>query len=190
MVDLTDRVALRKNDGSDPFLRDDFTYNWDRLDDYPGYFPCTAGTHPTWGVDQAGLLIHETDTGKVLRWTGSAFVTPNIFPKVATFTASPAVSIGAGVTYTQAMGSFTPPRTCGVLLMVKALGTNFGSAQPQVQIDASNVNFGPTAQAPDWLGYATGLSATSHALSVAVTISPSFGSGTLDSVAIMLIYLD
>ncbi len=52
----------------------DIAANWQKIDDTPGYKPCTSSTRPsTWGAAHAGMLIVETDTGLVWRWDGSAF---------------------------------------------------------------------------------------------------------------------
>lgn len=47
--------------------------NLQKLDDVPGYKPCTSGTRPSWGAAQAGMLIVETDTGLIWRWDGTNF---------------------------------------------------------------------------------------------------------------------
>jgi hypothetical protein len=69
----TPRLGILKPEGSDPFRRTDFNDTWDLLDDAPGTHICTSGSRPSWGSDQAGRLIVETDTNRILRWTGSAF---------------------------------------------------------------------------------------------------------------------
>ena len=191
-MDLTDRLALRKPAGSDPFLRADFNYNQDRIDDYPGYFPCTSGTRPTWGAAQAGLLIFETDTGKILRWTGTVWETPNVFPKAVLFTANPGVSVAANTTYTQAMGNFTPPRPCSIWIQGYVNG---GSAfeNHDILVDAVSVRPGGTAarNAATVMGHATSVTAASHALSLSVTVDAgSVGPVTLNDIILILTYLD
>jgi microcystin-dependent protein len=74
---LTTRLALKRNDGTDPFLRADFTQNWNKLDQYPGTFVCTSGTRPSWGDAQIGLNIWETDTKLEYRWDGADWVLVN-----------------------------------------------------------------------------------------------------------------
>lgn len=187
MVDLTDRLALRKPAGSDPFLRADFLYNYDRLDDYPGYFPCTAGTHPTWGADQAGLMILETDTGKILRWTGSAFVTPNVFTKGVAFrVAAGGITVAANTAFTQAMGNFNPGRVCNVMIFATCdVGRNTNAAlaaamDQSIFVDGvvlssqgHGYSFWPAGagsitdvRSVPMIGYLASVSAASHSLSI------------------------
>lgn len=66
------RLQLIRNDGADPFKRSDFLANWDILDQFPGIYPCLSSSRPTWGDEKTGVLILETDTGRTLRWTGTA----------------------------------------------------------------------------------------------------------------------
>lgn len=204
MVDLTDRLALRKPTGSDPFLRSDFEYNWERVDDYPGSFPCTSTTRPSWGTDQAGLFIHETDTGKFVRWTGSAWVTPNVFPKAQVFSTFPNVTISPSGSYTQAMGSFTAPRACNVLIIGSAhfqtaSGTAYQYAITGITVDASPVSitdgvvggvvFGGDHTAP-LLGWATSVTAGSHALAGVTTIGGGATSISLRNISMTVLYID
>lgn len=71
MSSLSTRLALKRPDGTDPFLRLDFVNNWNKLDQYPGTFVCTSGTRPSWGDAQIGMNIYETDTKREYRWTGA-----------------------------------------------------------------------------------------------------------------------
>lgn len=73
MSSLTTRLALKRPDGTDPFLRTDFVNNWNKLDQYPGIFICTSGTRPTWGDGQIGMAIYETDTKREYKWDGAAW---------------------------------------------------------------------------------------------------------------------
>jgi len=67
MSQLTPHLGLKKPDGSDPFLRQDFDDNYDVLDAAPGIYICTSSTHPTtWGDNQVGRGIIEVDTGAIL----------------------------------------------------------------------------------------------------------------------------
>lgn len=68
------RLGLTRMAGSDPFLRQTLVDNYDVLDAYPGYYPCTSTSRPSWGAAQAGMMIVETDTGRLLRWSGTAWV--------------------------------------------------------------------------------------------------------------------
>lgn len=49
--------------------------NWTILDAAPGLHVCTSTSHPTtWGANQTGRHIIETNTGLIWRWDGTAFV--------------------------------------------------------------------------------------------------------------------
>jgi hypothetical protein len=70
----TARLGLLKPSTSDPFVTADLASNLQKVDDTPGYRVCTSATRPSWTSAQAGMLIVETDTGLIWRWTGSGFV--------------------------------------------------------------------------------------------------------------------
>jgi hypothetical protein len=72
------QLILNASDGSDPFLLSDFLTNWGILDSSPGVFICTSSTHPSWGTDQAGRLVFETDTLDFLGWNGTTFLNLNL----------------------------------------------------------------------------------------------------------------
>lgn len=75
----TPRLGLKKPEGTDQFLRQDFLDNYDDLDTSPGHFICTSTTHPTtWGDNQVGRTIIEANTGAVLYFT-SAHTFESIF---------------------------------------------------------------------------------------------------------------
>lgn len=59
---------------ADTFQIQDYADNWEALDASPGAFITTSGDHPSWGIGHTGMLMVETDTGLLWRWTGSAFV--------------------------------------------------------------------------------------------------------------------
>lgn len=73
MPTQTSRLGLTRHTTGDNFKIADYAGNWGRLDEFPGYYPCTSTTRPTWASAQAGMLIVETDTGLIWRWTGSAW---------------------------------------------------------------------------------------------------------------------
>lgn len=58
---------------ADVFRIQDYTDNWQLLDDFPGIFVCTSSTRPTWDVNQEGMSIYETDKDLFWTWTGSAW---------------------------------------------------------------------------------------------------------------------
>lgn len=68
------RLGLKLPTTADAFSTQDIHDNWDLLDDYPGIFICTSGTRPEWGAAQAGMRIHETNTGLDWRWDGTQFL--------------------------------------------------------------------------------------------------------------------
>ena len=69
------RLGLAKPLTSDDFDTAELAANWQKVDDHPGIFICTAGTRPgAWGSSHSGMFIFETDTGLIWRWNGSAFV--------------------------------------------------------------------------------------------------------------------
>jgi Chaperone of endosialidase len=75
MSTFTARLRIKRPDGTDPFLRQDFVDNYNLLDRYPGAFICTNATRPSdWGVGQSGLDIKETDTGYTYRWSGTDWI--------------------------------------------------------------------------------------------------------------------
>lgn len=86
MSTLTSRMSLKKPDGPDPFDLADFVDNWDKIDAAPGVYICTSSTRPSWGVDQAGRVILETNTRRRLLWTGSAWAEPLVSPGGWSFT--------------------------------------------------------------------------------------------------------
>ena len=71
MATYTDKLGLIKPAGTDPFLLTDFNSNTDLIDRAPGVHYCTSSTRPSWGVDEAGRMIVETDTKKMFIWPGS-----------------------------------------------------------------------------------------------------------------------
>lgn len=71
MATYTDKLGLIKPAGTDPFLLSDFNDNTDAIDRAPGVHYCTSSTRPSWGTNEAGRLIVETDTKKMFIWPGS-----------------------------------------------------------------------------------------------------------------------
>lgn len=74
MPTSTPHLALHKFTDGDPYVTELYAENWQTLDDYPGYFPCTSSTRPAWAAAQTGMLIVETDTKLLWLWDGAAFV--------------------------------------------------------------------------------------------------------------------
>lgn len=73
MSTTTPRLGLISPAGTDQFERADFVSNYATLDQYPGTFVCTSATRPHWTSAQAGQLILESDTKRLLEWDGSSW---------------------------------------------------------------------------------------------------------------------
>ena len=100
MSTLSQRLGLKQHTLGDNFRIADYADNWDRLDDFPGVYPCLSTARPTWAAGQAGMLISETDTGLLWRWTGAAWarVSPAGLLGKTTATANFATSSTSAVT--------------------------------------------------------------------------------------------
>lgn len=124
-MDTTPTLGLRTNIGTDPFLRDDFVFNWGRLDDAPGVTHGSAADRSalTWGTDQAGRLFLQEETRQLFQWTGSAWV--DVLQPGESFgatIASPALgtpAAGASGTYSfPAVTLLRPGRIVGTMSLV------------------------------------------------------------------------
>lgn len=71
-MQLTPRLGLRRPDGTDPFLRQDFVTNYNTLDQYPGTLIVpNIGARPTsWGANQVGMSVWQQDTRQEWRFMG------------------------------------------------------------------------------------------------------------------------
>jgi microcystin-dependent protein len=67
------RLGLALPSQPDDFSTQDLRDNWSKIDAAPGTHICTSTTRPTWGVNQAGRQIFETNTGVTRSWTGAAW---------------------------------------------------------------------------------------------------------------------
>lgn len=75
MPSQTSRLQLLRHAIADRFRVSDYTFNWNKIDQFPGVFICTSATRPnSWSNAQEGMSIFETDTGLVWHWNGSSFV--------------------------------------------------------------------------------------------------------------------
>jgi hypothetical protein len=110
MSTTSQRMGLKINDGSDPFLRTDFTQNWNTLDQYPGDWICTSTTRPAWGTAQAGMKILETDTRRTMLWTGTTFREMLYGPAMWWGVARPNATINHGTVVSYTVGTFTVNR--------------------------------------------------------------------------------
>lgn len=74
MATNTPKTGLVRPALLDQHLITHFQTNADILDKIPGAFLCTSSTRPsTWGVNQTGRTIWETDTKLLWHWSGSAW---------------------------------------------------------------------------------------------------------------------
>jgi len=114
MSTLTPRLGLKRPDGTDPFLTQDFVDNYNKLDAAPGVHVCTSSTRPSWGAAQAGRTIFLTDYKCFQWWDGSAWqferAAAGMFAGGALFEAT--LSKNAVVTYN--LLNFTTPRPCNL----------------------------------------------------------------------------
>lgn len=113
----TSKVGLTTNLENDPFLLTDFNNNWNILDSQPGIFPCTSSTRPSWGAAQAGRSIMETDTFRMLTWSGSTWREPVIAAPMWSLMVAPQQAISAGSMATYTMGTIKVLRPCQLILI-------------------------------------------------------------------------
>lgn len=73
MSTLTTKLGLKIPALSDPFLRQDYEDALTAIDRAPGIHYCTSATRPTWVAGKSDRLIFESDTRRLLYWTGSAW---------------------------------------------------------------------------------------------------------------------
>jgi hypothetical protein len=127
MSTLTPRLQLKRNDGSDPFKRQDFTDNWNKIDAAPGVHICTSTSRPTWGASQAGRRILETDTRAEYEWSGTAFLAK-----------------GATATYT--LGSITTSRPGSLMVDLQGIFASMDTAAQAVEmaplVNGAEINTG------------------------------------------------
>lgn len=119
MSQRTPRQNLIVNNGSDPFLLSDFVTNLNTLDSAPGIAPCTSSTRPVWGANQSGRLIYETDTRRIIAWSGTAWVEPTAATGEWHASVNPNTTMGPSAAATHTMGTLTALRPCSVLFMIK-----------------------------------------------------------------------
>lgn len=65
------KLGIAKPLTTDDFDTSEIAANWQLVDDHPGVYICTNATRPTWGANQDGMLIYETDTQRYYRWRNS-----------------------------------------------------------------------------------------------------------------------
>ena len=160
MSSFTGKLQLKRPDGTDPFLRQDFIDNWNKIDAAPGLHICTSSGRPAWGSGQSGRLIFETDTERVMQWNGTAFVEPAFGPKAYSGALIfSGVTQGEGSTVRRDIGTLTvsrPTLITGAMNVRWSLpSNNYQSFSAYAAING--VNLGPTVAQVQVGGLTAGL---------------------------------
>lgn len=118
MSTLTPKIGLKRPDGTDPFLRQDFVDNYNKLDAAPGVYICDSTTLPVWGTAMAGRLVWLTDYKQLRFWDGSAWQDERtavpLFAGGAVFDQT----VGKNATPTYNIVNFTTPRPCTLAIFM------------------------------------------------------------------------
>jgi hypothetical protein len=145
MSTTSQRLGLKINDGSDPFLRTDFVQNYGTLDQYPGNWICTSTTRPNWGAGQAGMQITETDTRRNMLWTGTTWREMLYGPAIWFGSMRPQVEVPTSTMVTYVVGTFTvnrPGALYGISTTEHTLPCRgYIGATTRLMIDGNDANF-------------------------------------------------
>jgi len=136
MSTFTPRLQLKRHDGSDPFLRQDFVDNFNKIDAAPGSHVCTSASRPLWGAAQANRLIFETDTRSQWSWSGTAWLPVLSATNGWVLGATPGAYQGRGVAATYSLGSITTTRPGSLLLDMAAILSCVDTAAQGASIQA------------------------------------------------------
>lgn len=143
MATYTARLGLKRNDGTDPFKRQDFTDNYNRLDAAPGVHVCTSSTRPTWASGQAGRLIFETDTNSFYHWNGTTFVDPLSTPSTWAGSVGPNATLAPNAVASYTYATINAPRASNLTIVgsarVSATGSNLAGIGITPLVDAAPV---------------------------------------------------
>lgn len=134
MSTSTPRLQLKRNDGTDPFQRQDFVDNWNKLDAAPGHHVCTSTSRPTWGAAQAGRLIWETDTRTQWSWSGTAWLPPLTATSGWMLGVSPVQTLAAGAAATYTLGTITTTRPGTLLVDLSGVLASLDTAQQNASV--------------------------------------------------------
>lgn len=139
MPNITTRLGLKSPLSTDPFQTSDFVDNWTVLDGTPGVYVCLSSSRPsTWGIDQKGRTIVETDTGRQLMWDGASFVSLTQFPPATGYAYTSSTSISAGTTNTFILTtSITTTVNCTLTAIISTRlfkGSNTDPQKPTIEI--------------------------------------------------------
>lgn len=184
---FTTRLGLMKPQGADPFLRQDFLDTMAILDGSPGLFICTSTTRPAWTSAQAGRNIFETDLGRIINWTGSAWRVLNQYGQVSQHSINPFQTLGKNAGMTFSLGNFTTSRpgraiVIGSVWLRQQVADEAQDIEVRTRIDGAETSygtgFGPqettrfakTGGNSNWIGVpisgVRSVTAGSHALTV------------------------
>lgn len=143
MATYTSRLGLKRNDGSDPFKRQDFVDNYNRLDAAPGVHVCTSSTRPTWASAQAGRLIYETDTNSLFQWNGTTFVDQLTTPLAWAGGLNIGATLSSNATANYTYININAPRATNVIMIgyarFAATGSNLAAVAVYPTLDANVV---------------------------------------------------
>ena len=146
MATYTSRLGLKRNDGSDPFKRQDFVDNANRLDAAPGVHVCTSSTRPTWASGQAGRLIYETDTNSLFHWNSTAFVAQLTTPLTWAGGIAPGATLSTNATASYNFANINAPRATNLIIVgtarCAATGSNLAGASAYPLLDSTVVAVG------------------------------------------------
>lgn len=125
------RLNLTLPAGGDQFSRQQLNNNFSLIDAQPGVFPCTSTTRPVWAAAQAGQLIVETDTRRVLEWDGAAWHDPQVAPPAWVRSMQPGseIELASNQVFTYNLGSITVrrPGSLAVIYHVNAEQNRYSS---------------------------------------------------------------
>lgn len=117
MTTKSPKLGLIVPTTTDQFKTADIAANWNTIDGSPGIFPCTSSTRPTWGSSQVGRYIVETDTHRLLQWTGTAWQEPAVAVGEWGFDSEPNATLAPNAKVVYTMGTINVQRPCTVLII-------------------------------------------------------------------------
>lgn len=134
MSTFTPRLQLKRNDGSDPFKRQDFVDNWNKMDAAPGVHVCTSTSRPTWGSAQAGRTILETNTRAMYEWSGTAWLPILTAPSGWTLGIAPGAYLAPDTQAVYTLGTITTTRPGTLMVDLSAVMACIDTTQQSTTI--------------------------------------------------------
>lgn len=170
MATFSPKLNLKRNDGTDPFLRQDFVDNWNKIDAAPGVYVTTSDLLPTWSANQAGRLVFLTDLKQLKYWDGSAFQDERtavpIFAAGAIFDAA----IAKNSTPIYNMANITVPRPCTLAIWmnctVSADANKTQYFSMRINFDGADVLLGGYSDAGRLIGDSSQSSSTDQSTTI------------------------